>query len=42
MLTTPYRMCNLSLSSGTNEKLLKTLSSPGEGFRKSRDAVIES
>ena len=26
----------------TNEKLLKALSSPGEGFRKSRDAVIES
>ena len=30
------------LCSGTNKKLLKTLSSPGEGFRKSRDAVIES
>ena len=30
------------LSTETNEKLLKALSSPGEGFRKSRDAVIES
>ena len=30
------------LSSATNEKLLKALSSPGKGFRKSRDTVIES
>ena len=30
------------LSSETNEKLLKALSSPGERFRKSRDAVLES
>ena len=30
------------LSTETNEKLLKALSSPGEGFRKSRYAVIES
>ena len=30
------------LSSETNEKLLKTLSSRREGFRKSHDAVIES
>ena len=30
------------LSSERNEKLLKALSSPGERFRKSRDAVIES
>ena len=30
------------LSSETNEKLLKAMSSPGEGFRKTCDAVIES
>ena len=30
------------LSSETNEKLLKSLSSPGEGFRKSCGALIES
>ena len=30
------------LISETNEKLLKALSSPGEGCRKSFDAVIES